>query len=335
MGEALQHLVNHISLVVDRSGSMSSHRDKVIQVFDRELNALKQRSFDVHQETRISIYLFDDKVRVLTFDMDVARFTSLKDYYTIGGQTALLDAVVSSITDNQKVFTAYGDHAFLTYVITDGYENASKLVRPDYLRDVLSKLPDNWTNAILVPDNASAQQAQNFGFNAGSISVWNTSGAKAIENLGDQFTSVTTGYMNLRSQGIRGTKNLFTLDPAKVAPKAAKLNEVPPTAFDIYPVRQTQDIKSYVESWTKEKYRIGSTYYQPTKAVTLQDWKQILVQDTKTGRVYEGDNIRQLLGLPDYTVDVNPLNHRDFRLFIQSASVNRKLFKDTFILVRK
>jgi len=329
---ALQHLINHVSLVVDKSASMSSLSSKVVQVFDRELNGLKQKSVDEKQETRISIYLFDDYIEVLTFDMDVMRFTSLRDYYKIGGNTALLDAVAKSIDDNSRLPELYGDHAFLTYVITDGQENRSKTINQTRMREVLNSLKDNWTTAILVPDQSGVKYAEQFGFYPGSISIWDTSVA-GVEKIGQQFNSVISNYMTMRSTGVRGTKNLFNLDLGKIT--KTNLQEIPATTYEILPVRQEQPIREFVESWTREKYRLGSAYYQPTKPVKVQDYKKILVQDTNNGRVYEGQNIRQLLGLPDYTVEVNPSSHPNWRMFIQSASVNRKLFPNTFVLVRR
>ncbi len=38
----IQNLINHIGLIVDKSGSMSGQ--PVVRVFDAELKALKQRS---------------------------------------------------------------------------------------------------------------------------------------------------------------------------------------------------------------------------------------------------------------------------------------------------
>lgn len=65
----MQHYINHISLIVDASSSMTGQ--DVVGVFDKELAYLKQRSIDLDQETRISIYLFSDKITCLAFDMDV------------------------------------------------------------------------------------------------------------------------------------------------------------------------------------------------------------------------------------------------------------------------
>lgn len=330
MTQQYQHYINHISLVVDKSASMRGR--PVVDVFDKELEYLKKRSIELDQETRISIYLFDDNVECLTFDMDVMRFKSLQGYYNIGGNTALIDATIQSIEDNRKLPELYGDHAFLTYVLTDGQENRSKKSQYN-LNTLFKSLPDNWTTACLVPDQQGVRDAERFGFYGGSISVWDTKSAKGLADLGTHISRTTDTWMNMRSRGIRGTTGLFTFDTSNV-PKAA-LKEVHPSLYEIYPVRQEDNIKHYVESWTGEKYRLGSTYHQPVKAIKIQDYKNILLQDVRNGKVYEGNNLRQLLGLPAQTAEVNPGSHTDWRIFVQSTSANRKLFPETFILVRK
>lgn len=326
----LQNYINHISLIVDASGSMAGQ--PVVKVFDRELEYLKQRSIELNQETRISIYLFNNRIECLTFDMDVMRFKSLDGYYHPGAQTALIDAVIQSTVDHQTLPQKYGDHAFLQYVITDGMENYS-INNSQKLSAILDKLPDHWTTACLVPSAAGKFEAKKFGFAENSISIWDTTAYQAFEKVGTQFTKVVDNYMTMRSRGIRGTKSLFTLDSTHIS--KASLREVPPTEYEIFPVRKEAPIREYVESWTGRKYRLGSAYYQPVKTVQIQDHKNILVQEIKNGKVYEGENLRQLLGLPDETAEVNPGSHKDWRILVQSTSVNRKLFPNTFVLVRK
>lgn len=329
-------IINHVSLVVDKSGSMQMHSAKVIEVFDRELNGLKQKSIDLNQETRISIYLFNDQIEVLAFDMDVMRFSSLKSFYRSLGQTALIDAAMRSIIDHQKLPELYGDHAFLQYIITDGQENYSKIYSSSNLQDQLSQLKDNWTAAILVPDAQGELFARRVGFNAGAIWKWDTSHTDALEGVGKQFTSVMDNYMSMRKSGVRGTRNLFDLSLTNLTSvKNVGLKKLPDDAYEIIPVRKDGvEIREYVEEYTKRPYRIGSCYYMPTKPVVIQDHKNIFLQKIKDGNVYEGDT-RNLLGLPDYEVKVKPGDHKGWRIFVQSTSVNRHLVKDTFVLVMK
>lgn len=329
----LQNLINHVSLIVDKSSSMD--RQPVVRVFDEQLQRLKVRSEELNQETRISIYLFADRAECLAFDMDVMRFKSLDGYWKPNGWTALIDAVLLSIKDHETLPTSYGDHAFLQYVITDGQENRS-LNSAQTLRTRLEKLSSNWTSAALVPNREGVIAAQRLGFYPDSIAQWDTASRVGLENVGKQFSSVMDNYMTMRSTGVRGTKGLFTLDSSGLNAKAVKqtLQEVDPDSYQILPVRKESPIKEYVESWLKSPYRMGSAYYQPTKPVEIQHYKKVLLQDTRNGRVYEGNHLRQLLGLPDQTAKVNPGDHNDWRIFVQSTSVNRKLYPGTFLLIR-
>jgi hypothetical protein len=327
----MQHLINHVIMVLDRSDSMRGK--PLVEVFDRELRSLKQQSVERNQETRISIYLFDNTIVCLTFDMDIMRFESLKNHYHLGGSTALRAAVAKAIDDHKQIPELYGDHANLVYVLTDGEENASRMVTTADLRDKLDRLPDNWTLACLVPDQFGKKYAQEFGFPGEAISIWDTVSAAGLEKVGQQFTSTMSNYMTMRASGVRGTKSIFQMDSSNLT--TSKLDVVSAREYEIFPVRKDQPIKEFVESWTQAPYRLGSAYYQPVKTVKIQDHKQILVQRVKDGKVYEGKNLRQLIGLPAHTAEVTPTDHKDWRIFVQSTSVNRKLFQDTFVIVRK
>jgi hypothetical protein len=74
----------------------------------------------------------------------------------------------------------------------------------------------------------------------------------------------TDSYFTARSTGVRGTKNLFTLN-TNIDAKAIQKNLVeliPNKDYLILPVRQKEEIKVYVEKFTNEPYRVGSAYYE-------------------------------------------------------------------------
>jgi Mg-chelatase subunit ChlD len=54
-----KHLINHIVFVVDESGSMQLLSKDVVKVFDSQIQHLAQRSQELDQETRVSVYLFN------------------------------------------------------------------------------------------------------------------------------------------------------------------------------------------------------------------------------------------------------------------------------------
>ena len=90
-----------------------------------------------------------------------------------------------------------------------------------------------------------------------------------------------------------------------------------------------------MEAWTKRPYRLGSAYYQVTKPEKIQAGKVVAVIEKATGKMYSGPESRKLVGLPDYEVKASPADFKDFDLFVQSHSTNRKLVKDTHLIVFK
>jgi uncharacterized protein with von Willebrand factor type A (vWA) domain len=118
----LQNYINHIAFVIDKSGSMSGIINQVVQVFDNQIQHLAARSRELNQETRVSVYLFDDRVECLLFDMDVMRMPSLASHYHASGGTALIDSTLQALSDLSLTPQKYGDHAFLIYALTDGQE---------------------------------------------------------------------------------------------------------------------------------------------------------------------------------------------------------------------
>lgn len=333
----IQNYINHIALVVDKSGSMSSLSDNVITVFDAEISHLRQRSVDLNQETRISVYLFNGDVDCLVFDMDVMRMPSLRSYYRTSGQTALLDAYGKAVEDMKRLPELYGDHAFLVYGFTDGEENSSRKYSSGSFASLVKSLPEHWTVVCMVPNARGLAEAKKFGFAANNLQIWSTD-VKGTQEMGKSFRSGMDNYMTLRSQGVRGTKAFFSTDLSGITERvvAHELNELVPTKFAIFPVRGTvaQKIKEFVESWTRKPYITGSTYYELTKTEHIQSYKEVCIQNKATGKVYAGAEARKLLALPAVETKVVPGDHGDWRIFIQSTSVNRNLIPGTLVLVR-
>lgn len=330
----INNYINHIVFVVDKSGSMSSLESEIVKVFDSQIKHLATRSKELDQETRVSVYLFADQPECLVYDKDVLRLPSLATLYRPGGQTALLDATAKALDDLEKTATLYGDHAFLIYVLTDGQENASR-IGAQTLAARLKKLPENWTAAVLVPNQDGKFEAKKAGFPSDNIGVWSTT-RDGIREVGEVLKQSTNSFMQARTTGSRGTKSLFSLDASNLDSSTVKstLDELKASEFELIPVRKDVVIKPFVESYLKE-YRIGSAYYMLTKAESIQGYKQICVQNKRNGKVYGGAQARALLGLPDHEVKVSPASHPDFDLFVQSTSINRKLQSGTKLLVMK
>lgn len=361
-----QSKINHIALVIDRSYSMRPHKAAVIAVADGLIKHLAKTSQELDQETRVTVYTFGDDWQVLVFDKDVMRLPSIKDLYEIDGNTALIAATMKSQDDLAKTAQMHGDHAFLTYVITDGQENVSpwstvfggdgKRVMYSHtpskyttdqikkmLADRLSGLAENWTVACLVPDKYGVREAQRFGFPTGNIQIWDTTSKDGILEVGKLITEATDAYMVNRSKDIRGSKTMFAMGANQLntavvrqARAVGGLKELKKDQYTTILVKSIDDgaeIRPFVERETSKPYVTGTAYYELTKPEKIQPQKSLLVRDKKSGRVYTGQHARNMLELPDHEVKVKPDENPKYRVYVQSTSINRKLVAGTKLIL--
>ena len=329
----IQNLINHVVFVVDQSGSMGSLTNETVRVFDNQVKYLAQRSQELSQETRVSVYVFNTTVKCLIYDMDVMRLPSLKGHYSPNGGTALIKGVTTSIDELALTPTIHGDHAFLIYTLTDGQETENRYSGPA-LANKIKSLPDNWTLAVLVPNQQSVFEAKNYGFPAQNIAVWENT-AKGTQEVDNVITRSVNNFMVGRSTGSRGTKNLFQVDVSNLSTRqvASKLEELDGSQYMLLNVRKDEVIKPFVESWTTKTYIPGSSYYQLVKREKIQPYKEICIQNKRNGKVYAGSKARTMLGLGNVEVAATPGSYGDFDVYIQSTSVNRKLPAGTKLIV--
>ncbi|WP_432038558.1 vWA domain-containing protein [Streptomyces cucumeris] len=340
-----QNYINHVALVLDASSSMSHLSRKVVEVADQQIAYLARRSGELDQETRVTVYVFADKVECVIYDKDVLRMPSLKQLYRAGGMTALLAAALKSQRELAQTAQLYGDHSFLTFVLTDGQENASHRCPDAPSRDprelvesvagMFSAQEDNWTLAVLVPDQMGKREAMQCGFPKDNIAIWDATSTQGLEEAGHVIQQATEKFMVGRTKGIRGSRAVFSTGAEAVNQdtiKAAGLTPVSPSMYRLIPVARDAAIRDWVIE-SGHTYRTGGAFYQLSKSEKVQARKQIAVLEKKTDRVYTGPEARALLGLPDVEVRVKPDHNDDFTIFVQSTSVNRKLIPNTRLLL--
>jgi len=340
-----QNYINHVALVLDASSSMSHLSRKVVEVADQQIAYLARRSRELDQETRVTVYVFADKVECVIYDKDVLRMPSLKQLYRVGGMTALLAAALKSQHELAQTAQLYGDHSFLTFVLTDGQENASHRGPDSPSRDprelvkavaeMIATQEDNWTLAVLVPDQMGKREAMQCGFPKDNIAVWDATSTQGLEEAGQVIREATEKFMVGRAQGIRGSRAVFSMGAEAVNKdtiEAAGLAAVDPSGYRLIPVTRDAAIRDWVVE-CGHTYRTGGAFYQLSKSEKIQARKQIAVLEKKTDRVYSGPEARALLGLPDVEVRVKPDHNDDFTIFVQSTSVNRKLVPNTRLLL--
>jgi hypothetical protein len=340
-----QNYINHVALVLDASSSMSHLSRKVVEVADQQIAYLARRSEELDQETRVTVYVFADRVECVIYDKDVLRMPSLKQLYRAGGMTALLAAALKSQRELAQTAQLYGDHSFLTFVLTDGQENVSHRCPDAPARDprelvesvsrMIETQEDNWTLAVLVPDQMGKREAMRCGFPKDNIAIWDATSTQGLEEAGQVIQQATEKFMVGRTQGIRGSRTVFSTGAEAVNKdtiEAAGLTPVNPSEYLLIPVARDAAIREWVIE-SGHTYRTGGAFYQLSKSEKIQARKQIAVLEKKTDRVYTGPEARALLGLPDAEARIKPDHNDDFMIFVQSTSVNRKLVPNTRLLL--
>ncbi|MBL8684547.1 MAG: VWA domain-containing protein [Myxococcales bacterium] len=342
---------NYIALVLDRSGSMSRIRAKVVASCNEQLASVRANAASTGQPSYASVFTFESHVDPpLFFGRAAEKLVDLESKdVRLGGATALLDGVGTAITHLKSLPGAEGPSAehvsYLVVTITDGFENASNT----YKKNFATMLADcqrtgRWSFVFMCP-KAGVKTLVRFGVPAGNIMPWQPNN-KGAEQLGKQVAEGLQQYYEQRASGQKATTKFFVTDVASVDRKALteKLVDLS-DQFARFAVKSSDVIRPFVESALKKNkdlskrfgsaYQKGHAYYELTKAETVQAAKSLLIVDRSTNKIYGGDQARALLGLPiGESCKVKPGDHGDYAIFVESTSVNRRLESNTTLLYR-
>lgn len=235
------------------------------------------------------------------------------------------------------------------------------------LQEEMSKrfasLPGNRSMLALAPDDRAAGHMYGFGFDKGNVALWDATTEAGLEAAVEKIKVAHTSYIATRATtGVRGTRSAFSVggqvDAAAI--KAAKLTPLPTGDYAIVPVTPIKDLVQekpdpalkkppagkpdtrplvpYMEiepfiSRAHPPFRVGECYYELVKTETIRGNKQLAILDKKTSKIYLGDGVRQMLGLPEENKTVKPDFNKDYTIYVQSTSLNRHLYLHSSVMV--
>lgn len=186
----------HITIVMDRSGSMAS----ISHEMERQINAFLQEQRAFKGRCTVSVILFDDQIEILHNNVDIADVPRL--VINPRGWTALNDATMRGIqlADSSKA----AKQVFV--VVTDGEENRSReFPRSAPVRDAIKKR-DTWAFMFFGTESAFAQ-AEAYGVPKGNVMSYNAS-EMGVASAGRVLRSATSNYR----KGLASNQALFA-DP--------------------------------------------------------------------------------------------------------------------------
>ncbi len=322
-------------LLIDSSGSMAHYTDTVRQLIDDQIKLFKSKNKETN--TKVSIASFNEKMTWLCND-EPARNLVLTGQYSATGGTALNDSAAQVLN---LAGTAPKSPSLLV-IITDGFDNSSS-VSDTTLKNLIHQAisSDMWTIAVACPPGSKQLMVSQYGIPEGCVTEW-AGNDKAIKALSSQITVGTQSLYKNIYRGVPNVKSSYFSPDLNLPVKNVKaaLNEVT-GSYNIVKVPNTNpDNPTLVISTfcTKKgyKYSAGIAYYQLTKKEKVQDYKNIIIQNKDTNKLYTGDDVRDLLGIPSGgEITLTPATSSKYNIFVRSTSYTRKLVPNTLLLIAK
>ena len=330
----------HVAFCIDESGSVSRIVKPLIDAYNSNVIGIRDAVLDEGQEASMTALAFGDRVlkhRILYSGMQVQTVQPLK-YGDLRptGMTPLFDSVYRAVQKLSELDDGKPDTTFVVNVVTDGQENDSRDPGvPATLKLIKEKThTDRWTFTFLVPNGYRQSFANKFSLPVGNVQEWDASTAQGTEEAFIVNTRAFTGYFTAKSAGQRATKSFYSdLGDLTVRKARTALSEITNQVEFIRP-RDVGQIRDVVINagfpWIK-----GAAFYQLVKTEKkVQPYKMVALRVKTSGKVYCGEDAREMLGIGGATTTVRlvPGDHGKFDVFIQSTSVNRKIPSGTEVL---
>ena len=162
--------IQEVVAIMDRSGSMRGKEDDTVCGINAAITQLKEQRIETQDTTtiRVSIKLFDHEEYLFIRSMDIDKVRPIeKKQYVTRGQTALLDAIGNTLVYfiNKKIIDENAYDNCLVYIVTDGYENASRYFTQQQIKDLILNAETNYNIKIvyLAANQDAILEASNLG----------------------------------------------------------------------------------------------------------------------------------------------------------------------------
>lgn len=329
-------LQTHIAFCIDESGSVSKIIKPLVEAYNQTVTDIRSAVLDEGQEASMTALAFGDRVlkhRILYAGQQVqtVKPLSYKDFNP-SGMTPLFDSVYRAIKKLEELEELdYGKEgiSFVVSVITDGQENDSiDPGVPTTVRLIEEKTgTDRWTFTFLVPNGQEDNFSRSFNIPRGNVQGWDTKTAEGTKKAFIASSVAYRGFFKEKSAGKLSSKSFYssTVD-LTVREARSSLSEITKQVKIITPITTCQIRQCIIDAgleWIK-----GAAFYALIKTEKkVQPYKLVALRVKTSGRVYCGQQAREMLGIGQATNTVRlvPGDHGKFDVFIQSTSINRKI----------
>jgi len=173
--------VQHLGIVVDRSGSMRSMRAELVDGLNVFMDEQKKTSDEQSRPTRVTVLDFDNKIETVVDDVAIDQVPTFdSSHFVPRGMTALLDGIGQMITTlSARVPTGKlsAETAPVIVILTDGQENASQEFSRSTLFDLITaKRELGWKFTFMGANQDAIAVGQSYGLSGGSCMTYAATG---------------------------------------------------------------------------------------------------------------------------------------------------------------
>ena len=168
---------NHIELVVDRSGSMSSMATECLNGVNSFLEE-QRKTLAPDERITVSLVTFDDRVEVPWANHDIRQAVVTAESICPRNMTALLDAIGETCARGERLVNSAREKPSMTVVImTDGMENSSERFSQAQVNETITRLKaEGWTFIFLAANQDAIQTGGALGIDRQTSLTFGASG---------------------------------------------------------------------------------------------------------------------------------------------------------------
>lgn len=202
----------YVLYVLDRSGSMMSLRQIVVDGFNEHLREIKRQA-KKGGDTRVGLVVFSETPQVQMWNAraEDVRILRLSEYEP-NGSTAMLDALGVTL-EKARSLPGYTSPtaSFLCIILSDGYENASRTETYDTIRTKIEGLQETgrWEFAYIGSNQDLSKVQENTGINS---SVMFAATPQGMASVSGASSGALQGYFNARAAGGQSAAGTYAAD---------------------------------------------------------------------------------------------------------------------------
>ena len=333
-----EKLQSHVAFCIDESGSVARIIKPLVEAYNQTVTDIRSAVLDEGQEASMTALAFGDRVlkhRILYVGQQVQTVKPLSaSDFNPSGLTPLFDSVYRAIKKLEELDDGKPGTSFVVSTVTDGEENQSiDPGVPATVREIEKKTAtDRWTFTFLVPNGREDIFSSRFNIPRGNVQGWDTKTARGTKEAGIVTSAAYGQFFKQKTAAGIGKKmssRSFYADTSDLTVRNARsaLSEITKQVEFITGFPDGAKIKDVIIGSRCEWIK-GAAFYQLVKTEKkVQDYKLVALRVKTSGKVYCGQDARDMLGIGQAvgTVRLVPGDHGKFDVFIQSTSVNRKI----------